>query len=98
RWPRDWSSDVCSSDLERLHVRFSRFTCNHPRDVRFLLAEQALKFAQDFHPLARTDLTPLCLNRSRSNYRSVNFLFTRTSEFPQQIGRASCRERVYISV
>src|SRR5207253_3325901 len=19
RWPRDWSSDVCSSDLERLH-------------------------------------------------------------------------------
>src|SRR5207253_3954355 len=24
RWPRDWSSDVCSSDLDRLHAEEER--------------------------------------------------------------------------
>src|SRR5690625_7984307 len=80
RWPRDWSSDVCSSDL----VSLSDFT--------IYLREDRSKGNQTtlLEPLFTLD--HLSYNRRRSN---VSFAKKYWHIFTQaQIGRASCRERV----
>src|SRR5690625_7931698 len=64
RWPRDWSSDVCSSDLVILMMR-SNLMCKYPF-VILLIMPVLLKFHQNI------------LHR--------------------QIGRETCRERVYTSL
>src|SRR5437660_4772842 len=65
RWPRDWSSDVCSSDLS----------------------------TQTAQANARIGAgTNVAANRGR------NLTLGRNVAINREIGRASCRERVYISV
>src|SRR5439155_11067097 len=61
RWPRDWSSDVCSSDLgqaRKIHARHDKIRCvreiareqrllNVARNVDLLFEALALAFAFD---------------------------------------------------
>src|SRR4051812_49979422 len=78
----DWSSDVCSSDLEILVVRTRRDSARCPQA----------------HP------PPPAPRRSRPGVKDLTVRtgpgrWCRTSPAPtREIGRASCRERVEISV
>src|SRR5690625_8007755 len=67
RWPRDWSSDVCSSDLE--------LGQEHPRRQRS--APPLADIAQIGHPTGQ-----------------VRTQLGGEGQRPEEIGRASCRERV----
>src|SRR5437870_6406094 len=90
-WPRDWSSDVCSSDLNSERKRLATLH----QDVKDLLlrgrsakAQGVWRTARDYFTAARTKaadepgLEGLCREADRCN----------------QIGRASCRERGGVSV
>src|SRR3546814_16420125 len=101
---RDWSSDVCSSDLGRdtdvegcdLHFAHAIFpilitaSCRFARNTHYAFLNSSFKGSVP--ESGRT--------RSRSNWSFVHHM--RKSRMPSQIGRASCRERVcqyvYISV
>src|SRR5437870_10522897 len=74
RWPRDWSSDVCSSDLSP--------------DDRSNLEKAPFRHRTS----AGGSDHQATLKRTTISRRFAN------SEASAQIGRASCRERVYISV
>src|SRR5437870_7457339 len=83
RWPRDWSSDVCSSDLSYLKVlgvieNMSSFTCEHGSTYT-LFGEgggQALAADIGVPLIGQVPLEPA------------------VSAANDEIGRASCRERV----
>src|SRR5207249_9176067 len=93
RSKRDWSSDVCSSDLLDLGV----LECS---PIRLLVAEAADIFLHDLldrhaDELGRTRM-PCNAHGSLLSIFPLNlFVGTRQSTF-HQIGRASCRERVQI--
>src|SRR5690625_5465148 len=78
RWPRDWSSDVCSSDL-LFHINHEMKqpltneinTIIHSYDKVLVTAGRFVK-EKDQHTLLRA--------------------------FAKEIGRASCRERMYIKM
>src|SRR5207253_7588876 len=91
RWPRDWSSDVCSSDLilaiRIIHLR-------PPRDPRFDQMSKMIKWdgllvaLGAFAPLRpRTDQADVALQGIPQLRQLIE------AKFPK-IGRASCRERV----
>src|SRR5207253_5392839 len=86
RWPRDWSSDVCSSDLlqaleQALDSRFE--------DVGFHLKYAEALFARGRVKEAAVECRVL-LHQDAYNFNG-NLLLA------NEIGRASCRERVEIS-
>src|SRR5206468_8360220 len=91
RSDRDWSSDVCSSDLQNKHERFCRGGPGSP----FSSHENRRQFQQSCWPPSNNfggDSTARsrCLgNRHESSRRGCGVI---------EIGRASCRERVEISV
>src|SRR5439155_4146241 len=74
RWPRDWSSDVCSSDL---------MTAN--ASGCFAAIDFAMK-----QPDALAVVTALD--------ELMRDVYWKQKDLPVKIGRASCRERVEISV
>src|SRR3712207_7097007 len=77
RYWRDWSSDVCSSDLIKNGPRVSRAK-QHPKGLDH--KERALQ-------MAHSDSSAPPAHRTTRHHRC-------TEEFLDQIGRASCRERV----
>src|SRR5207253_6217633 len=87
RWPRDWSSDVCSSDLISLQQAliqscdtvFYNFGQTFWQRFRAGQGEQLQAFARDFGLGSTTGLEI-------------------PGEQAGQIGRASCRERAESSV
>src|SRR5207253_8098058 len=95
RWPRDWSSDVCSSDLPPTGARFFSFLrsiSTHSEGVshmrRTLIAgvvcaavALAMPRADGKRFITETDL--------------LKFTWIADPQI-SQIGRASCRERVEI--
>src|SRR5690625_7994777 len=82
RWPRDWSSDVCSSDLEGEHVLLRRRReVAVDEDAADLVAHQ--RFGQ-----GDAALPAVLLLGGAGELRAVEL----------EIGRASCRERVEGSV
>src|SRR5690606_39504960 len=88
RFSRDWSSDVCSSDL-------ARAGCSE-RFRRTVIPERSEKaktlIRQDSH-CVRNDKSEL----SRGSLGRVD-VAQRTDQTAGKIGRASCRERVESSV
>src|SRR5690606_39726136 len=95
RFSRDWSSDVCSSDLEYV----GRFEASNKVEVRArvggFLKEVNFKdgqYVEKGQLLFVIDPEPfqIILDQSRANYAQVKALF-------KKIGRASCRERVKIT-
>src|SRR5207253_7248992 len=85
RWPRDWSSDVCSSDLSML-----RFLCN-PKD--------GISFARIANKPAR-GLGDALIGKleAYAEKQDIDILAAMADAWKiiddQEIGRASCRERV----
>src|SRR5690625_7977873 len=71
RWPRDWSSDVCSSDLQ-----FKIRLCEPKKGNQKGHVERSVEFI-------------------RRKVFSSKYTFSNLKE--AEIGRASCRERSYIS-
>src|SRR5207253_7655027 len=92
RWPRDWSSDVCSSDLVRAY--HGKRTIPKAYVTRMHLAAPATTdyWVND----QRGD--PLFVVTADANPAMTRMLVPVLSEVRQlQIGRASCRERVEIA-
>src|SRR5207253_6312776 len=97
-WPRDWSSDVCSSDLRNARVPARSYVVRHTflwaargddglanRDPGERRTDGRLDLSlRAAWPLAGDDLSGLPWRRSVLSFRG-------------QIGRASCREKVSIA-
>src|SRR3989442_12956358 len=81
RCGRDWSSDVCSSDLRRETENFSMYSL-----IQIDMSEYMEKFS-----VSR-------LVGSPPGYVGYEEGGQLTEQVRRQIGRASCRERVEISV
>src|SRR5207253_4673972 len=96
RWPRDWSSDVCPSDLFVLSspiatvLRRSAARCRLPREC----CTPAKKFTfKDFHRSSRF------FSYGVGETFRLRGRLTGCKRFAEdccKIGRASCRERVYV--
>src|SRR5207253_7393839 len=97
RWPRDWSSDVCSSDLQdasRVEVRLRDFArgAAMARVIRVDGVERGCRVgggSETEHPFAMRQVI------TRSGVLHDDGLAAREVA---QIGRASCRERVGMPV
>src|SRR5690606_40250871 len=94
RFSRDWSSDVCSSDLKTHLSRASRIESQLRErfaPVHFVLTDQSASHAG--HAGARPGgETHYHLAMHASAFEGLSRVAR------QQIGRASCRERVEIAV
>src|SRR5207253_5360269 len=86
RWPRDWSSDVCSSDLK---------AARHP-GVLAVLTGADLTDIDPYFGQAVRDQPVLAIERVRFAGEPVVAVAAvdALSAEEAQIGRASCRERV----
>src|SRR5207253_4883887 len=84
RWPRDWSSDVCSSDL---YLTLARDAQSSGDPVG---AENYYQHAEHYFRL---------IAAAQEQFRQANPYY-RVENEPRddKIGRASCRERVEITV
>src|SRR5690625_7138185 len=92
RWPRDWSSDVCSSDLDETLGHTVHAPARIPRILRISPREGAEVSTTAIHAGWAGDdqhgaLVPPVYATSAYGHRDHRSL-------KDQIGRASCRERV----
>src|SRR3546814_3118783 len=91
----DWSSDVCSSDLGATTERRTMGTLAGDRSYGLCRADGSGRPALPSNLAGR--------RRRLVGYRLAEFLETKqvegaatvVVEYPQEIGRASCRERVW---
>src|SRR5690606_41187287 len=91
RFSRDWSSDVCSSDLSLLDQ--AKAIANDAGDKA--LVEERRNLGVQFNEVMRQIQTVA----ADTSYLGVN-LIQRSAPSDingDEIGRASCRERVYVS-
>src|SRR5439155_12780775 len=91
RWPRDWSSDVCSSDLSPALLR-ARGGASF-RDRRVWHSAEDVQFAAIVAERKVAGLARVPREGSRPGALANAVNGGRT-----QIGRASCRERGEVSV
>src|SRR5690606_40861259 len=98
RFSRDWSSDVCSSDLSLLVLLSIMFIERHNRGNSFNIV---------FHTIALIRRVDGILIKTKTHQYSIDFQFVikqshnwDTAPIPcrNKIGRASCREREKDSV
>src|SRR5207237_6770529 len=91
RFKCDWSSDVCSSDLiyKPCAVMFLKFNYN--------ITAQGLYIYESPHPGDQTFVNQLNNTLGKTHIQRFEFGDDPIPTLPQ-IGRASCRERVYIAV
>src|SRR5207253_4866125 len=92
RWPRDWSSDVCSSDLSERAFIFARRLGEVPMGVPSPISEGSdvcLQIAAAQQTCGQID------DRSELCFQLV--LPSALGELDPEIGRASCRERGWIT-
>src|SRR5207253_5041671 len=82
RWPRDWSSDVCSSDL---HLR-NADRAEHPREEERLVVSR--------HGTARA---PSGIASAVHEVEAQHAEPREVDRLALKIGRASCRERGWVS-
>src|SRR5207253_7428803 len=94
-WPRDWSSDVCSSDLVcevQLHFMFMCYNRpdEHERQMMNKRRARTASPAAPAEPKREPETAPE--NRGGSYFAMASDLEAAIGRL--QIGRASCRERV----
>src|SRR5690625_5538117 len=93
RWPRDWSSDVCSSDL------FSQAGFSEPVEVPLTVNPAWENWTTMLVVIAMSLLVVVGVARARRTGAATRAPAMRGPEDPEelarsgQIGRASCRER-----
>src|SRR5690625_6520684 len=80
RWPRDWSSDVCSSDLDRVATHILAWEGTEDNPGNWYWFEGNFESYEE-NKIER--LGPDAIREGRATHR-------------RQIGRASCRERVSV--
>src|SRR5207253_6412590 len=85
RWPRDWSSDVCSSDLLSDAMRFEL----RGFGIDVILLEPGL-ITTEFGEAATASMVDTTI-AGDDPYAKFN---TTVGALTKEIGRASCRERV----
>src|SRR5438876_7986451 len=94
-WTGDWSSDVCSSDLGEgvIHALVVRGVA----DVAYSAGDYALaqQRATEALDLARAAGE---LRTASQALRVLGMVSFQQGNYAKEIGRASCRERVYIGV
>src|SRR5690606_39403425 len=87
RFSRDWSSDVCSSDLEQLNTNFT----GTPRD-----GTGGLFFKNKLWLLGgwNQNYSPMTNNEIYSSTDGINWTFVGNAPWARRhkIGRASCRK------
>src|SRR5690606_40688168 len=93
RFSRDWSSDVCSSDLELYVLRLAGQLAQRNLPGIYVVAPGSIL-------AARLDEQALPLRLLRTRARWLPLLAARQLArwIDREIGRASCRERVSRSV
>src|SRR5207253_6271065 len=94
-WPRDWSSDVCSSDLRPARLLLLRARPLAPVPALRLERAVASPLGRDLRPQlhldgAADDHADLQHLRALLGRRAVRL------DLLLEIGRASCRDRVYV--
>src|SRR5439155_2111275 len=97
RWPRDWSSDVCSSDLE---ARDNRALGLVQFGSRNLFVADALELFHELYHRAGCDFrADVAAGAPRSGifHRGKAAVDAVGVALLFKIGRASCRERVEIA-
>src|SRR5690606_40192567 len=87
RFSRDWSSDVCSSDLAAFHYFVSQTGKFENLKFKLMAYENELKMGDD-------KLLKFCLHQSKPIVKHKNKIIC----LFDKIGRASCRERVEIEM
>src|SRR5690606_40100187 len=97
RFSRDWSSDVCSSDLTS-NCRSNIMT--RPKIMaRFVISGSASTRRATSNPLSYWLFQNILRGRWQNGSTSPKvFLLFRYQDHLLKIGRASCRERAYIMV
>src|SRR5206468_8008621 len=96
RSDRDWSSDVCSSDL----IRKNLVEILQPEPLAREARRQGFRSLVSEHPphlLLDTDRGAQCAGIRRLHELGVWTAVPQEEGKPREIGRASCRERVSIS-
>src|SRR3546814_12370645 len=106
----DWSSDVCSSDLERLFAALRSFYClliskgrydyTNPLEgdrARELIEEERHRFITQFSKANARLPMPVGSGIAQIRYKRNSAAYFRLRGdlwLPEEIGRASCRDRV----
>src|SRR5439155_8624725 len=97
-WPRDWSSDVCSSDLVDL------YSWQAPLPTRLEFFGDQIESLREFDIDSQTSVRDLrfadiLLGAADDQGATVRDYIARDHlKIAIEIGRASCRERVYNTV
>src|SRR5690606_40381465 len=95
RFSRDWSSDVCSSDLPKFNAisvagaHFRDAGANAVQEMAFTLAD-GVTYCDTVIERGRMTIDQFA--------PQISFFFYTHGDFFEEIGRASCRERVWITV
>src|SRR5439155_16965658 len=90
RWPRDWSSDVCSSDLELMALAVDEFVGEQE-----IVLKSMSTFTGRLNGIAGATILA---DGSVALVVDIGALIEYQTRRRREIGRASCRERVEISV
>src|SRR5206468_4979731 len=96
RSDRDWSSDVCSSDLEALTGGPPLRACTPAEMIRRLAEDEPVPPSR-LRAGVPADLSAVCLKCLEKNPKSRYPSAAALAEDLRQIGRASCRERGWIA-
>src|SRR5690606_39346468 len=92
RFSRDWSSDVCSSDLK--NINYSEAFAGSGETAIVILVHKIFNATNESLILLDEPETSL---HSGAQKRLMSFLIEQCIKKKHQIGRASCREGVEIS-
>src|SRR5207253_8305171 len=97
RWPRDWSSDVCSSDLRLIAIDHNtncvKVGSIRPMPRQDAPRQRALQRGKPKHP---TRIAPQ--NELHQPVAQPANAVVKKDGMGHEIGRASCRERVWNEV
>src|SRR5207253_5731097 len=92
RWPRDWSSDVCSSDLDRGRLQTKAIALLPASGRSFYVYVPQQHERHQLRVIAGADRRAIGLRDGKfyalAGLRDARYLIE------GEIGRASCRERV----
>src|SRR5690625_5379215 len=81
RWPRDWSSDVCSSDLARLERLFNHLCGGRTLSSQIEIENRMLQSKGRGHEVVWFDFATLCETaRSQNDYLDLAQRFKRSEE------------------
>src|SRR5690606_39582093 len=92
---RDWSSDVCSSDLIVNAIEEGRIVFSNARKTSFFLVTTNFAEITTLVTLVALGL-PMALTATQILW--LNLVTDGVCDIALEIGRASCRERVQIAV